>query len=399
MWIPKNEAELLTRLQQGDLFESATFDVKREPHKKPFELAKDVAAMANDGGVLLLGVEEAVNDGPVTIKKPFSLDGQAVRLYSITRSWLQEPPTVEIHTITKGDDPAQGYLVVEIPMSLRAPHMVIRGEDEGRFYGRNGTQNVILTEGEVARLYARRARSEQQAVHRLEALLREVDIEPDQHHVIMSLAIQPLLTDDRLLQIPPAQAQELFTTSLGKAVRQRVPQDYAPKLHIASAWKPLPEGWAQQFHDRPDSQGRRNLDTLLDMEVRSDGGGLLIQGRAGERVATEQPISLFEFLIAGTTLQFLTFFGHLYHQVGYSGPVALGVQLGNLRGAVSRAMLLSGNPARALPRDTYTRSTLCLARQLRTEPRHYAARLVWPLLQAVTHLTEERVFGKEESGP
>jgi hypothetical protein len=48
-----------------------------------------------------------------------------------------------------------GYLVVIIPASPRAPHMVTL-EGENRYYGRGATGNRILNQGDVARLYQRR---------------------------------------------------------------------------------------------------------------------------------------------------------------------------------------------------------------------------------------------------
>jgi len=56
MWIPKTEDELTTAVKAGAIEEGVTFDAKQElPSKNP-ELAKDVAAMATDGGVLLYGL-------------------------------------------------------------------------------------------------------------------------------------------------------------------------------------------------------------------------------------------------------------------------------------------------------------------------------------------------------
>ena len=49
MWIPKNEQEIVDAVTSGLLEESPIFDVKRELPAKNAEIAKDIAAMANDG--------------------------------------------------------------------------------------------------------------------------------------------------------------------------------------------------------------------------------------------------------------------------------------------------------------------------------------------------------------
>lgn len=53
MWIPKTEKEIVQAVSCGSLEETITFDAKRELPTKNAEIAKDVAAMANDGGVII----------------------------------------------------------------------------------------------------------------------------------------------------------------------------------------------------------------------------------------------------------------------------------------------------------------------------------------------------------
>ncbi len=55
MWIPKSADEIERAVVARELHESSTFDAKRELGKSK-DIARDVAAMANDGGVLLYGV-------------------------------------------------------------------------------------------------------------------------------------------------------------------------------------------------------------------------------------------------------------------------------------------------------------------------------------------------------
>ena len=58
MWIPTDANELEGLITSGRLDESSVLDFKREQPANTKELAKDVAAMANDGGTLVFGIGE-----------------------------------------------------------------------------------------------------------------------------------------------------------------------------------------------------------------------------------------------------------------------------------------------------------------------------------------------------
>ncbi len=57
MWIPKSEDDIERAIEDGTLAETLTFDAKALPVKSK-DIAKDVAAMSLEGGVLLYGVAE-----------------------------------------------------------------------------------------------------------------------------------------------------------------------------------------------------------------------------------------------------------------------------------------------------------------------------------------------------
>jgi hypothetical protein len=156
MWVPRSETELQQTVLAATVRETATFDAKAAlPAKgKNKDLARDICAMTVDGGVLLYGLGGDDPTRPDTLM-PFDLSGVAERIDQVAQAAISEPPTIEIHDIESTSSPGTGYLVVVIPASPRAPHMVTL-EGENRYYGRGATGNRILTEGEVARLYARR---------------------------------------------------------------------------------------------------------------------------------------------------------------------------------------------------------------------------------------------------
>jgi hypothetical protein len=125
MWIPQTEEDILKAAQNATLRETMTFDAKREIPTKNIETAKDVSAMANSaGGVLLYGLGED-NNGQITILNPIALIGQRERIEQIIRTSVDEVPAFNVHAIPTTTNRSDGYVVVIVPPSERAPHMVI----------------------------------------------------------------------------------------------------------------------------------------------------------------------------------------------------------------------------------------------------------------------------------
>lgn len=198
MWMPASEQEILAAIDAGDLVETSTFDAKQAlPGKgKSKDLAVDVAAMSADGGTLLYGVGEDENDR-LTVPRPFELAGARERVDRIVRTSISEPPAIEVHTIPTDDDPSLGYLVVHVPASPRAPHMVTVGK-EHRYYGRGATGNAPLSEGEVARLYERRQRWEVDRDAMLEQAIESAPIPPHEDFAYLHLVARPVVPDEDL---------------------------------------------------------------------------------------------------------------------------------------------------------------------------------------------------------
>ena len=161
MWRPQTEAEIQAGIDNGIVHETSTFDAKlRLPARgRNTDLAKDICAMTVDGGVLLYGLG---GDDPIRPdrREPFDLTGAAERIDQVAQAGIAEPRVIEIHDIASDEQPGTGYLSVVIPGAPRAPHMLTINGDN-RYWGRDATGNRILSEGEVARLYARRERWEE----------------------------------------------------------------------------------------------------------------------------------------------------------------------------------------------------------------------------------------------
>ena len=91
MWIPKTEDEIVQAITLGSLVESPTFDAKREipASGKSKDLAKDVAAMATDGGTLL-------GSWPLLVKlSPSATSGAGAVRSRRGQTWCASPSSVD----------------------------------------------------------------------------------------------------------------------------------------------------------------------------------------------------------------------------------------------------------------------------------------------------------------
>lgn len=116
------------------------------------ELARDLAQFALDGGVLVFGVEEDKADHSFSLT-PFEMpDGALERIEQIAQTVCQPPLPVAPRYVASEQTPGAGYIVVDVPISARAPHMV-----DGRYLARGETQKQYLDDTSVRAILASRA--------------------------------------------------------------------------------------------------------------------------------------------------------------------------------------------------------------------------------------------------
>lgn len=389
MWIPKTEDEIVQAISSGSLVESPTFDAKRElpASGKSKDLAKDVAAMATDGGTLLYGIAEDGTGRP-TIPAPFPLDGIAERVASIVRSGISEPPEIFVLTIPTAADSTVGYLVVSVPPSSRAPHMVTIDKDF-RYYGRGANGNVVLTEGEIARLYERRKRWETDQDAILNDLVRQAPVATHDNFSYLHLLVQPIGTGEDLLQRGRKTLSEpdFLNTLLSSTLQLSVfpPSRFDPDFTERVLWYRQPDGWEAFLKDDPRFVEQRDPSNILDIRVNFNGSGYLFCGRLAER--HESNLLFFEQILAGLTSRCLWFFGQLYKQANYLGPVDIGFAATGLKGAIpcsATRMAIFGAHFRLFERTEYRRVERVFASSLETNTRDMVKQLVMPLINAFT---------------
>lgn len=143
------EPKLQAALEAGLLEESHYLDLKREistgkgPNR---ETARDLASFAIDGGTMIVGVEE-LGAGKLQLS-PQPLSGLPERLEQIAAMIPDPPLAIVSRFIVSQADATLGYVVVHVPASPSAPHMV-----DGRYLGRGDKTKTYLSDAEVLRLH------------------------------------------------------------------------------------------------------------------------------------------------------------------------------------------------------------------------------------------------------
>ncbi|MGD1057218.1 MAG: ATP-binding protein [Solirubrobacteraceae bacterium] len=147
MWHPASWRDLEALLGAT---ETHSLDFKREIGSNE-ELAKDIAAMTVDGGVLVYGVDEDKETCVATDIVPFAIAGVEEKLQQVAGTRVSPQPDIQVHAVGSPDDPALGCAVVVIAPSGLAPHQANK-----RFPYRRGTTTDYLEEREIERLYRQR---------------------------------------------------------------------------------------------------------------------------------------------------------------------------------------------------------------------------------------------------
>ncbi|MFD3381288.1 MULTISPECIES: helix-turn-helix domain-containing protein [unclassified Streptomyces] len=125
------------------------------------ELAKDVAALANhQGGVLVLGVAEA-RGVPSQVFDVDLDDHHLRRMRQVIANNTAPPVPYETIPVPNPDAPGTGFLLLAVPRSPQAPHAVTApptkaSKDVLRYPRRGGSQTDWLTETVVATAYRAR---------------------------------------------------------------------------------------------------------------------------------------------------------------------------------------------------------------------------------------------------
>jgi hypothetical protein len=327
VWVPESAGELERALSDGTLpHESAFYEYKRQlpVRAKNVDLARDVCALCVEGGVLIYGVEEE-KEALTFSPHPIELRGVQERIAQTVAAHVTPPPQIRVRLLKRDGADLDGFVLVEVPPSVDAPHMV-----EGRFWGRFDAGNRVLTEREVEALYARREHAARSADAALGAAMRLVPTIPTDGGSIADfiLVAHPLFGDAGLLE-----------RALGA-------DDHEPLSQLVEGTRSLRfmEPWDPAFHRLTRDQRTRTADGLSFECTARDGEGVaLVHWWYRLEACEDGTLRLWHGGVARLekpavtqmAAHFALCAGRLYEAGGYRGPVDLMMALDRAGGCTS----------------------------------------------------------------
>lgn len=397
-WDPRTEDELRTAAVNGVLEEAHHVELKRQLNSGPAankELARDLASFAIDGGLVLFGVDEATT--PPSLY-PIPTSGVPERIEQVALM-NADPPLVVRTTIVAADSrPGEGYLVVRVPPSPLAPHMV-----GSSYFGRGEKTKRTLADEEVVRLHQRRHMWERDI---LEALDHWVDRDPwrgrPRSHAHLFLVAEPVAGPrDSLravLDVPPWQRSLLnfaMNALSSSGVAEAGHDGFAPGLGVATQSDRRSDGWALTSHDFTTGRAltdNAREDHLVELELTENGSLRAFCGRASALLSSRNVDVVFERLIIGITRQLLAIARAVATTSGHWGPWNIGIAVTGLSAKVSWELAEGfGRQLTAYSAEDYRRGTRASLEELASTPGTVLERLAGPLARALDSHEDPRI--------
>ena len=393
-WTPTAWSDAVEAAAGGLLDESHWVDLKQElPAGKRThntELAQDLASLAVDGGLLVVGIED--HDSRAGKVCGVELAKLADRVDQVARDKVRPSLLVRSHEVPDPDRPGWGCLLVHVPPSSQAPHMV-----DYVYYGRGDRANVRLGDEQVRAIIEGRRRSRTDVLVKLRRMADDDPIAADERQLghLYLLAQPETAAEEALVEfLARGDAVPVIRELLGSVVRDRgsgIPE-FSPDISRLLDRIPRAEGLALTSYSA--EEGPRRELTLLELVIREDGGVRLTCGRGtdtfpppGFPPPDEPPMAVIAVLVLGLAHSVAALAGRLGDAyAAYQGQWRLGIRMDRLRGAVPLD-LLQGHPlhrpGHPYTRDEYERVTSASTEELVNAPHAVAERLVARLLRGL----------------
>lgn len=319
--------DVVTAAAAGVLDETHWVELKEAvpPSSKPanLELARDLASLSVDGGVLVVGIADAKGAAGDVVGT--DLVGLETRIAQVASGRISPPLPVTIDVIAKPTQSDLGVVLVTVPASEGAPHMV-----DGHYWGRDAHGKRVLSDDEVRRLMADRQIRSAGFTDRLRTAPSRLDPPNVGERGRLYLLLEPA-------SAASAPLSELLD---GKHVLEVV----TPALRFRPTWHPSfdsighgvphPEGIAaaSTVIDGTDGEGEDFFFVLLadDGTVHVSAPAVRQYGRQPDAPYVVSPGQLLETMHGAVAVT-----GHLATEhTGYQGAWRLGVMVTKLRGLV-----------------------------------------------------------------
>jgi hypothetical protein len=333
--------DVVTAAAAGVLDETHWVELKEAvpPSSKPanLELARDLASLSADGGVLIVGIADAKRAAGDVVGT--ELAGLETRIAQVASGRISPPLPVTIDVIAKPDEPGVGVVLVTAPASEGAPHMV-----DGNYWGRDAHGKRVLSDDEVRRLLTDRQTRAAGFAERLRAAPARLD-PPD------------LGERGRLyLQLEPAAAAPEPVSQLldGRSVLEVV----TPALRFRTTWHP---SFDSTGFGVPHPDGLAGASTVTDSEdegedyffvLLADDGAVHVSAPAVRRYGRtpDAPDVVSTGQLLETMHGAVAVAGHLATEhTGYQGGWRVGVLVTKLRGLLPSQSLNQLGFQRFLP--------------------------------------------------
>ncbi|MGS2615156.1 AlbA family DNA-binding domain-containing protein [Micromonospora sp. LZ34] len=335
-WDWDDWAQAAADVASGEVHEHQQFELKAENYgngesaKK--ELAKDVAALAVDGGTLVIGVKEDKPTGRAIALNPVELAGQVERIRQVCNARIDPPLGMTVTDVPNPVDQATGLLIIDVPPSPFAPHQV-----DGRYLGRADRTVYVLSDAEVFRLYRLREVTADAAASELERAWQkgqDRNLGPSTLTVAITPApvLQPEILRDQLARglpwlDPVTQSAEARLRGLsGESPLAKLVWRDAHLPFGSLTATPVPDGFALIYGGKQPS---------LLLEVSESGAVALVSSdNVGENQGyPDYGKFLDHFKVFTFTAMALAVFSEVAQQAGLRAPVNVGVRLDGLKDA------------------------------------------------------------------
>lgn len=325
--------EVVRAAEGGQLAETQWVELKKQlrpPGKEGnLELARDLASLSFEGGVLVIGVEDKTHE-----VVGCDVEGYRDRISQVASMTVHPSLTPVIYpAVAHPEDPSKGVLVVEVPPSALAPHMV-----DGSYWGRSSDGKRKLGDSEVRMRMEARTGSAAAFKERLLGMVEHDPVAPlieghptgNGHIYLLAEPCAPVLGRSEELNL-----QNVVVGLFG----QRDQMGTLSSLRYSAR---DPEGLAVVSPGSDTPAARKYEDDVCHLLLRDEdsslqyvsGGGTMY--RLMRRPDQEAQVEIVgATAVAQSTLQFFTLIQALsLDHWGYTGQWRVGVHVSNLAGKV-----------------------------------------------------------------
>lgn len=394
MWIPTSEEELAEAAEAGTLVEGASLEFKREMENGAGankELARDLASLAISGGTLIVGIlDEKDRDpaNPTSALQPTPLGRLAERVEQIALTRCEPPLTVITREIASTTRTGNGYLVVHVPPSAVAPHMV-----DGRYWGRGERTKRQLGNADVVALHDQRRVLNRDAEEDLNAYIArdpytEAGRTQELAHLFFVAVPRPGRPGMLYSALDSSESQRTQLYRLLNNRQHEYPGAWSPDFGNASEWSNRGDGWAASSYGL--AAGRALTEDarekgLIEIEMTEDGAVRMLCGRGSDVYQPDSGLQVvIEAVVAGLTNRAVRLTGDVASKSGYFGEWALGVAMTGLRACESHAVAISRfGSAQPYPDDRYQSLTRASTPEIHNHPGVVTDRLVGRLFRTL----------------